>query len=126
MIDLISFFDIHQQKQIGGLRAQQASTSTRITKSAERLTELEQRYERMRLICAALWQLLKAHTGLTDGDLKHYIEKIDLADGQADGKMNRATGAMDCQRCSRRILKSATVCAWCGAKIRIGDPFHAT
>jgi hypothetical protein len=42
---------------------------------------------------------LKAHTGLTDADLKQYIEKVDLA----DGKIARKDGAMDCSHCSRRI-----------------------
>ena len=88
--------------------------------------ELEQRYERMSLVTNALWQLLKAHTGLTDADLKKYIEKVDLADGVRDGKMARNKGAMDCPKCSRRVLKSATVCAWCGEKLTSGDPFHST
>ena len=78
------------------------------------------------LVTNALWQLLKAHTGLTDADLKKYIEKVDFADGVRDGKATRSKGAMDCPQCSRRVLKSATVCAWCGTTLNSGDPFHAT
>lgn len=80
----------------------------------------------MSLVTNALWQLLKEHTGLTDGDLKKYIERVDLADGVRDGKITRSKSAMDCPHCARRILKSATVCAWCGEKLETGDPFQST
>ncbi len=126
MIDFIDIFDVYQQGKIGGLGSLQADTDRRVTSTGDKLRELEQRYERMNLVTNALWQLLKAHTGLTDGDLKKYIEKVDLADGVKDGKITRSQGAIDCPHCSRRVLKSATVCAWCGGKLASGDPFHAT
>ena len=126
MIDFIDIFDVYQQGQLGGLGSLQADTDRRVTNSADKLRELEQRYERMSLVTNALWQLLKAHTGLTDADLKKYIEKVDLADGIRDGKVARKKGAMDCPHCSRRVLTSAMVCAWCGGKLTSGDPFQAT
>ena len=57
----------------------------------------------MRLVNAALWQLLQAQTGLTDADLKQYIEKVDLADGQLDGKIDPKGAAIDCSDCLRRF-----------------------
>jgi hypothetical protein len=126
MIDFIDIFDVYQQGKIAGLGSLQADTDRRLTNAGDKLRDLEQRYERMSLVTNALWQLLKAHTGLTDADLKKYIEKVDLADGVGDGKISRGKGAMDCPQCSRRVLKSATVCAWCGVKLTSGDPFHAT
>lgn len=89
------------------------------------MRELELRYERMKLVTAALWQLLKARNGLTDEDLKRYIEKVDLADGKLDGKIDRKGSAMDCARCNRRILKSASVCPWCGHRAESGNAFEA-
>jgi hypothetical protein len=121
MIDFIDIFDVYQQGKIAGLGSLQADTDRRVTGTGDKLRDLEQRYERN-----ALWQLLKAHTGLTDADLKKYIEKVDLSDGVRDGKVTRTKGAMDCPHCSRRVLKSATVCAWCGGKLTSGDPFHST
>ena len=126
MIDFIDIFDVYQQGKIAELGSLQADSDRRITNTGDKLRELEQRYERMTLVTNALWQLLKEHTGLTDGDLKKYIEKVDLADGTRDGKITRPKGAMDCPQCSRRVLKSATVCAWCGTRLNSGDPFHAT
>jgi hypothetical protein len=123
---MIDLFDIYQQGKIGELSSLQADSNRRLTSADERLKALEMRYERMRLITMALWQLLKTHTGLTDTDLKAYVEKVDLADGKLDGKLNRTSSAMDCPKCARRILKSATVCPWCSARLQSGNPFEAT
>jgi hypothetical protein len=98
-------------------------SNRRITDTNERLKDLEKRHERMHLVTAALWQLLKAHTGLTDEALKQYIEKVDLADGKLDGKITKKGAAIDCPNCSRRILKSAVVCPWCTKRLKSGDPF---
>ena len=139
MIDLTDLFELggdfladsamdqvgHGAK-IGELGALQADSNRRLTQAGDRLRDLERRYERMRLITTALWQLLKAHTGLTDADLKRYIEKVDLADGKLDGKIDRKGIAMDCPHCSRRILKSAVVCPWCTRRMKSGDAFEAT
>lgn len=126
MIDLLDLFDFYQNSKIDRLGSLQADSDRRLTSTADRLRELENRYERMRLVNAALWQLLKAHTGLTDADLKQYIEKVDLADGKLDGKIDRKGGAMDCPSCKRRILKSAVVCPWCSTRLKAGDAFEAT
>ena len=75
MVDFIDIFDVYQQGKIAGLASLQADTDRRVTSAGDKFRELEQRYERMSLVTNALWQLLKAHTGLTDADLKKYIEK---------------------------------------------------
>jgi len=126
MFDLIDIFDIYQHKKLGELGTLQSDSDRRITSSGDRLRDLEQRYERLHLVTIALWELLKNHTGLTDADLKRYIEKVDLSDGTQDGKLSRRKGAVDCPQCSRRVLKSATTCAWCGVKLDAGNPFEAT
>lgn len=126
MIDFIDIFDVYQHSKITGIGALQADTARRLTNTGDKLRDLEQRYERMALVTNALWQLLKAHTALTDADLRKYIEKVDLADGVRDGKVTSGKGAIDCPHCSRRVLKSASVCAWCGGKIASDDPFHST
>ena len=118
--------EIEQRARVDQVAALQADSYRRLTGTQDRLRQLEQRYERMRLVTAALWQLLKGHTGLTDADLKRYIEKVDLADGKLDGKIARKLGAIDCVHCKRRILKSAVVCPWCSKRPRAGDAFEAT
>jgi hypothetical protein len=126
VIDLIDLFDIYQHSKITEVGALQADSNRRLTDTGERLKELEKRYERMRLVTTALWELLKAHTGLSDADLKQYIEKVDLADGKLDGKISRKGSAIDCPSCARRILKSAVVCPWCSERLSAGNAFEAT
>jgi hypothetical protein len=123
---MIDIFDLYQEGRIGELGMQQADTDRRLLGTADKLRALELRYERMRLVSNALWQLLKEHTGLTDADLKRFVEQVDLSDGKLDGKLSRNLGAMDCPKCSRRVLKSAVVCAWCGHRQETGDAFQST
>lgn len=126
MIDLFDIFDLYQQRKIGELAGLHANTSERLTKAGDNLRDLEQRHERLRLITIAMWQLLKEHTGLTDTDLKRFIEKVDLTDGKLDGKLAKQQGANDCSGCGRRILKSSTRCPWCGAQSTTGNAFLST
>jgi hypothetical protein len=58
VIDSIDLFDIYQHGKLAQIGALQADSSRRVTDTGERLLALEQRYERMRLVNAALWQLL--------------------------------------------------------------------
>jgi hypothetical protein len=130
LFDLIDTYpnslDIEQRARVEQVAALEADSYRRLTGTQDRLQLLEQRYERMKLVNVALWQLLKAHTGLTDADLKQYIEKVDRADGKLDGKIARKGGAMDCPHCNRRILKTHVVCPWCSERLQTGDAFEAT
>jgi len=115
-------FDNYIQSKVAGLSMLEAQTASRLTGTAERLQALEQKYERMHLVAASLWSLLKEHTGLTDTDLKRHMETALAREDQ-----NRGTaGSMLCEKCHRRIRKSATRCLWCGAAVHSGDAFHGT
>ena len=128
MIDLLEdLFDIYEKEadHTGpGLAHGEDVNRRRLGDTAQRLRELEQRYERLKLVTAALWQVLKAHNGLADEDLKRYIAKVDLADGKLDGRMDRKGSAMDCSHCGRRILKSTLICPWCGQRAERGNAFE--
>ena len=108
MIDFI--FDLFQQGQIHDAKAdielgkeKDKYQDHKITSSDIRLKDLEQRHEQLKLVTMAMWTLLKDHTGLTEGDLRKYIEKVDLMDGKADGKINTKERS-DCLNCNRTVL----------------------
>jgi uncharacterized radical SAM superfamily protein len=124
VIDPFDLFYVNVNLEVSS--RQELDAGRRITDTSERLRLLEQRHERMKLITVALWQLLKAHTGLTDADLRQYIEKVDLADGKLDGKITGNVGAMDCPHCARRILKTAVICPWCSKRLQSESAFEAT
>jgi hypothetical protein len=95
MFDIL--FAGYVQSEIGSASALQANTDQRLTSTADRLAELEHRYERMHIVTVGLWALLKEHTGLTDSDLKRFVREVETAESKA-----RATsGVMPCERCSR-------------------------
>ena len=127
MNDLFNWlFDFHQSGQILDTKAAQSETRGRVTDIDDDRRELERRYERLRLVTVAIWALLKEHSGLTESDLRKYVNKIDLIDGKLDGRLSRNNGVIECQKCERRIVKSALVCVYCGSANSSGDSFHGT
>ena len=108
--------------QIGGLSGLQANTDQRLTGTAERLADIERRYERMQLVMLGLWALLKEHNGLTDADLKRFMQGAAVSHSDAAGN----SAIMKCENCHRIIRKSATRCIWCGAKVSCGNAFEGT
>src|SRR5688500_9336994 len=119
-------FDFKQSEQILDTKAAQSETRGRVTDLDDERRDLERRYERLRLVTVAMWALLKEHSGLTEADLRKFVNQIDLIDGKLDGKLSRNKGVIDCQKCERRIVKSALVCVYCGTANSTGEPFHGT
>lgn len=123
MLDLFDvLFAGYLQSKTSGLSALQASSDQRITGATDRLAALEYRYERMHVVTVALWALLKEHTGLTDADLKRFVQQVE----QAESKNRGAAATMTCEKCHRVNRKSATRCIWCGAAVTAGDAFQGT
>jgi len=65
--------------------------------------EATARVERALLACEALWSLIRDKFGLTDEDLIHRMNEIDLSDGRLDGKVQKAAYA--CPSCGRMISR---------------------
>lgn len=127
MIDFI--WDIFQQKQIGDVQKdihlnyeKDKYQDGQISRSAAELRELERRHEQLKLVTMAMWTLLKEHSGLTEGDLKKYVEKVDLMDGKADGRVNTKEKC-DCKQCGRTILTSSLACPYCGGNLNRKSAF---
>ncbi len=122
MIDFI--WDMFQHTQISDLQKKALGSIERgkgqdnkIVSSEVRLKELEQRHEQLKLVTMAMWTLLKDHSGLMESDLKRYIEKVDLMDGKADGRINTKE-KVGCSGCGRTILTTALACPYCGAALK--------
>ena len=123
MLDLFDvLFAGYFQSKTSGLTALQSSSDQRITGATDRLAALEYRYERMHVVTVALWALLKEHTGLTDADLKRFVQQVE----EAESKNRGGSATMTCEKCHRVNRKSATRCIWCGATITTGDAFQGT
>jgi type I site-specific restriction endonuclease len=128
MIDI--FWDLFQQGQINNLNQgklsqlhKEQSQDSRAENLAERLQELEQRHEQLKLVTLAFWSLLRDHSGLLESDLRKYVEQIDLLDGKRDGKATTQQEKTRCTGCSRSVMGTSTVCAYCGTPLKRGGVF---
>jgi len=126
MIDIIGdlFRESQMRKQkLDNLDVDQKSRY-RTNDLKKELRMLEQRHEQLKLVTLAFWSLLRDHTGLTDSDLKKYVQNIDLMDGVKDGKAAASKEKTNCTSCKRIILSNALVCVYCGAEGNVSaNPF---
>jgi len=90
-----------------------------------RLNQLEQKHEQLKLTTMALWHLLRDHTGLTEADLKRYIEKTDLLDGKRDGKVTQKKTS-HCQSCRREVRVTTGNCTYCGSLLTAKKNFSGS
>ena len=73
---------------------------------------LEDRLEKMMLICRALWELRPSEPELTDDDLMAKVAEIDLRDGELNHKLNKPV--LECPECGRRVNARSRRCIYCG------------
>jgi predicted Zn-ribbon and HTH transcriptional regulator len=96
--------------------AKNASESVRVVRN------LEDRVDRLTLVCSALWSLLREKTGSTEEELLARVREIDLSDGKLDGKLARPPPAT-CGSCGRTFSSRHVRCLWCGAERAVGNAF---
>lgn len=78
----------------------------------ESTQELEDRLDKLALICMAMWSLMRQTTQLTEEDLMQRVKEIDLLDGQADGRITPQVAR--CPACNRVMSPRHTRCLYCG------------
>ncbi len=101
--------------------AREASRSTREGVYDRR--HLEDRLERLALICMGMWSLLQSATDLTEEDLLRCVKEIDLMDGVADGKITHQV--CRCGRCDRPMSSRHTRCIYCGSDHLVASAFDS-
>lgn len=85
------------------------------------LRYLEERVDRLSLICMAMWSLLQDKTKLTEEDLMERVKLLDLMDGQEDGKATRTVSK--CTKCSRPMNARHKRCIYCGHEKLVRSAF---
>ncbi len=98
--------------------AEAASTAARGAARAgvveEGLKALEDRLDKLLLVCMAMWSLLQERAELTEEDLLAKVKEIDLRDGVPDGKIT--TKVAKCPKCNRVMSPRHNRCLYCGAQ----------
>ncbi|MGB1126064.1 MAG: hypothetical protein ACPG4Q_12730 [Phycisphaeraceae bacterium] len=87
------------------------------------LRYLEDRVDRLSLICMAMWSLMQDKTSLTEEDLIERVKLIDLMDGNEDGKATRTVSK--CAKCDRPMNPRHKKCIYCGHEKLITSAFDA-
>jgi hypothetical protein len=73
---------------------------------------LEDRLEKLTLICRALWELRPEKPELTDDDLMAKVAEIDLRDGELNHRLTPPV--LTCPECGRRVNARSRRCIYCG------------
>src|SRR3954471_20847997 len=106
------FRDMGQDRRIRDIQ-ERASESHSLAKDAsERIQELERRVDRLTLVCAALWEMLRDSGKLTEEDLAAQVAIIDARDGKVDGRMG--SHVIVCPGCKKPMMRSQPRCIYCG------------
>ena len=87
------------------------------------LRYLEDRVDRLSLICMAMWSLMRDKTDLTEQELMERVKLIDLMDGSADGKATRTVSK--CAACNRPMNPRHQKCIYCGSEKLVESAFDA-
>src|SRR5262249_4875521 len=106
----------------GDTRREAAAASTDANAAKRDVAMLEDDLARMRLVCAAVWELLKEKTGLTEEDLVAKVALMDAKDGVADGKLTRSI--RNCVKCGRTVSAKQNKCMYCGTVQPVGSVFE--
>lgn len=87
----------------------------------EELKRVEDKLEKLTLVCMAMWSLVCEKTDLTEDELAERVQKIDLQDGTADGKVTRSR--KECPQCGRAMSSRHSRCLYCGKEQTGSGPF---
>ena len=99
-----------------------AARSARMSReNAHEVESLEERVDKLILVCTSLWELLKERTDLSEEDLMTKVHEVDLRDGTADGKIT--VGLQKCHKCGRTMAPKHRRCLYCGAEGLQQDAF---
>ncbi len=84
---------------------------------------LEDRLDKLTIVCMAMWELLKEVSDLTEEHLLERVKQLDLRDGTADGKITKTVAK--CPKCNRVMNPRHRKCLYCGAaKLNVGAFDH--
>ncbi|MFP4355439.1 MAG: hypothetical protein ACLFUJ_10005 [Phycisphaerae bacterium] len=106
----------------GAIRAQQAATSAESAAARSKaradsvgleIRALEEKVDKLTLVCMSMWSLLLERTDLTEQDLMQRVKDIDLIDGTEDGKVTKSV--QKCAQCGRTMSPRHNKCLYCGA-----------
>ena len=92
--------------------SKKAEKAARTVENIERT--LEEKIDRLALICRAMWELLRESNNISEEALMRKVNEVDLLDGSLDGKVR--TPPKKCSKCGRTVSKRHMRCIYCGSE----------
>jgi uncharacterized protein YlaN (UPF0358 family) len=117
------FRDMNQDRQIRDMQGKASEAHSLAKDASERIEELQGRVEHLKLVCAAMWELLRDTGKLTEQDLAVRIADIDSRDGKIDGTLGSQVPA--CANCKKPLMRSQDRCIYCGEPAPKGSVFES-
>ena len=108
-------WDLYQSYRISQLEDRVASAETSKAQDGvarDAAFRLEEKVDRLALICRAMFELVHESTGITEEQLRQRIVEVDLRDGQRDGRMTPQ--AKRCPKCQAAMSPQFGRCLFCG------------
>lgn len=115
-------WEFYQHGKVIGASADAKQALSKAYESGSQVSSIERKLDRAVLLNQAIWSLIKQQTSLTETDLMQEIRRIDMLDGQLDGK---SAETKKCNKCSTILAASAVTCYQCGAKNSVDSAFHS-
>jgi predicted Zn-ribbon and HTH transcriptional regulator len=84
-------------------------------------TTLEEKVDRLALVCRAMWELIRERNGLSEETLIDKVKEVDLLDGSLDGKVT--IPPLKCSKCGRTVSKRHKRCIYCGSQELLDTAF---
>ena len=89
----------------------------------QKVAALQDQVDKLTLVCAAMWELLKLKTSLAEEELAERMAVIDVRDGVADGKITHTV--RPCSKCGRPVAALHRKCLYCGFEQPMTTIFEA-
>jgi hypothetical protein len=115
VIDIIwDLYQSHRIQQLDGRISDVQVSRSHDQVARDTAFSLEEKMDRLALICCALFELMQTSAGITEEQFRKKILEIDLRDGQADGRVTPR--AKKCPKCAATMSPQFGRCLFCGHK----------
>ena len=114
--------DLYQQRRINEARDTAAQAKSVTEQLQWEVRDLQRKADAMTIACQALWEIVRAQTGMRDEAILQKMQEIDARDGRADGKISGSV--LPCPRCGRKSNANRRDCLYCGAKMPVSHVFE--
>ena len=81
----------------------------------DRLNEIEHQVNRLLLINAALYDVIKEKLGVTDEEINRKIKELDDKDLLIETKIDPPP-VRKCRKCGKNLIQRRTMCVYCGTE----------